>query len=282
MDGYRLERERVRAGFARAAAHYDEHAVVQARVRGQLLERLDYVRIEPSLVVDIGAGTGRAVRPLSERYPGARILALDSSAAMLHKGQGRGVCVIADAREVPLADGTADLIFSNFLLPWCDDPAAVFAEFRRVIAPRGLLSFTTLGPDTLVELRTAWYEADRRQHLHGFFDMHDIGDALVRAGFVEPVMDVERYTLTYPDVSALLEDLRRSGSANALPQRPRGLMGRGVLERLTRGYQQVEGRLPVTVEVVFGQAWCPAGRADAPAADRLARIDPRSIGRRQR
>lgn len=281
MSEYRLERERVRAGFDRAATHYDEHAVLQSRVREQLLERLDYVQIDPALVVDLGAGTGEAMQPLQERYPGARVLALDSSHGML--GRGRGARVLADAREMPLAAGAADLVFSNLLLQWCDDLDAVFAEFRRVIASHGLLTFTTLGPDTLIELRTSWREADAGQHLHGFFDMHDIGDALVRAGFAEPVMDVERYTLTYLDVPALLADLRCAGSANALPQRARGLTGRVAMQRLERAYQRyrADDRLPATVEVVFGQAWCPAGRG-AIAAGGVATIDPGGITRRQK
>ena len=280
MSEYRLERERVRAGFDRAAVHYDEHAVLQTRVREQLLQRLDFARIEPSLVVDLGAGTGEAIEPLQERYPGAQVLALDSSPGMLVRG--RGARVVADARELPLAAAAADMIFSNLLLQWCDDLDAVFAGLRRAIAPHGLLTFTTLGPDTLIELRTAWREADDKPHLHGFFDMHDIGDALVRAGFAEPVMDVERYTLTYLDVPALLADLRGTGSANALPQRSRGLMGRGAMQRLERAYERYRAgeRLPATVEVVFGQAWCPAG-GGVRAAGGVATIDPAGITRRQ-
>ena len=112
-----------------------------------------------------------------------------------------------DAERLPLADGSIDLILSNLMLQWCD-PDRVFAEFRRVLAPNGLLTFTTLGPDTLKELRSAWGQVDSHTHVNQFIDMHDIGDSLVRNGFAAPVLDVERYTLSYLDVRKLAADLK--------------------------------------------------------------------------
>jgi len=138
------------------------------------------------------------------RYSKAQVIALDSSRKMLQEAArqqswlrpfGR---VCADAELLPFADGSIDLIVSNLMLQWCN-PDAVFAEFRRVLAPHGLLSFSAFGPDTLRELRAAWKQVDSHSHVHQFIDMHDLGDALVRGGFAAPVLDVERFT--YPAVS---------------------------------------------------------------------------------
>ncbi len=170
----------------------------------------------------------------------------------------------ADAARLPLPDGCADLIVSSLMLQWCD-PDAVFAEFRRVLAPRGLLTFTTLGPDTLHELRAAWLAADSHTRVISFIDMHHIGDALVRAGFAAPVLDVERYTLSYTDVRALTADLKAIGARNATAGRPKGLTTPRQFAAMRSAYEvhRADGRLPATYEVVFGQAWAPAMRPAA-------------------
>jgi malonyl-CoA O-methyltransferase len=129
-----------------------------------------------------------------------------------------------------------------------------------VLAPHGLLSFTTLGPDTLREMRTAWGRVDSGTHVNPFIDMHDIGDALVRAGFASPVLDVERYTLTYLDVPQIAADLKATGARNAMVGRAKGLTGRGKFAALRGAYESArqDGRLPATYEVVFAHAWAPA------------------------
>jgi malonyl-CoA O-methyltransferase len=176
--------------------------------------------------------------------------------------------VCADAAQLPFADGSVDLILSNLMLQWCD-PDRVFAEFRRVLCPQGLLCFTTLGPDTLCELRSAWATVDSHTHVNQFIDMHDIGDALVRAGFASPVLDVERYTLTYLDVQKVAADLKDTGAHNSTAGRPRGLTGRGRFAALQAAYEAFrrDGRLPATYEVVFAHAWTPAGPARRPGQD---------------
>ena len=174
--------------------------------------------------------------------------------------------VCADAARVPLASRSVDLVFSNLMLQWCNDPDTVFGEFRRVAAPGGLLTFTTFGPDTLKELRSAWSAADGYSHVNRFIDMHDLGDALVRAGFAEPVMDVEQFTLTYDDLRGLMNDLKAMGAHNVTHGRSRGLTGRRRLAAAVAAYEafRVDGRLPATWEVVYGHAWvpdAPSGRA---------------------
>ena len=254
----------VRRSFDAASAGYDAASVLQSDVRDVLLERLGLTRLRPRLVLDIGAGTGHASRALQRRYPGAQVVALDSSLGMLRAAARQRSWIrpftrlCADASRLPLADGCADLIVSNFMLHWCDLDAAL-AEFRRVLAPRGLLSFSTLGPDTLAELRAAWSQVDAHPRVGQFMDMHDIGDALVRAGFAAPVLDVERYTLWYADVPRLAADLKAVGARNAALGRARGLTTPRKYAAMQAAYEvhRTDGRLPASYEVVFGQAWTP-------------------------
>ena len=274
LAAYALDSHRVRRSFDRAAATYDAAAVLHAEVRDQLLARLDLMKLAPRVVMDAGAGTGHAAHALIRRYPKATVIALDTSQRMLQAAGRRQswlrrfTRVCADAARLPFADGSVDLILSNLMLQWCD-PDAVFAEFRRVLAPYGLVSFTTLGPDTLRELRSAWRAADSRTHVNQFIDMHDIGDALIRSGFASPVLDVERYTLTYPDVRRVAADLKNTGAHNATMGRARGLTGRGQFAAFQQAYETFrrDGRLPATYEVVFGHAWSPgvAARHNGPS-----------------
>jgi malonyl-CoA O-methyltransferase len=265
ISAFALEPGRVRRSFDRAAQTYDGAAVLHTEVRENLLERLQLVTLVPRVVLDAGAGTGHGSRALKRLYPKATVLALDSSIEMLKlAGRQRSWLrpfqrACADAALLPLANGSVDLIVSNLLLQWCD-PDAVFAEFRRVLKPEGLLSFSSFGPDTLRELRSAWRQADAHIHVHQFIDMHDLGDALVRNGFAAPVLDVERFSLQYLDVRKVAADLKATGAHNATAGRARGLTGPRKFAAMQAAYEQFrqDGRLPATYEVVFAHAWAPA------------------------
>jgi len=242
--------------------------VLQREIADRMLERLDYIRLEPRLVLDLGCGTGYATQGLLNRYPKARVLALDFALAMLQQARRRGrwlrrpVPLCADAEQLPLADASVDLVFSNLTLQWCNDLGQVFQEFLRVLRPGGLLMFSTFGPDTLGELRTAWGAADGYSHVSPFPDMHDVGDALVGAGGADAVMDAERLTLTYPEVDRLMQDLKTLGAVNATAGRSRGCTGKGRLQAMRRAYEEhrLDGRLPASYEVVYGHAWAPRQR----------------------
>ena len=286
-----IDRAVVRDSFSRAATSYDAAAVLQARVRNELLERLQLVKLQPAVVVDVGSGTGHATLELKRRFRGARVIAADLAAGMLRESGRRQTLLrrfdrlCADAAALPLRDSSVDLLFSSLMLQWCPDPDAVLREFRRVLRPGGLLTFTTLGPDTLVELRRAWASADpHHPHVSTFLDMHDLGDALVRAGLAEPVLDVERCTLTYAEVRGLMHDLKAIGAHNAASGRPKGLTGRRTLQRMIEAYEafrRADGTLPATYEVVYGQAWGPVGpiRTRLPPAGEV-RVPVRDITRR--
>lgn len=286
---YALDRSAVRRSFNRASASYDQAAVLQTEVRARLLSRLDLVALDPRAVLDLGAGTGHASRELLRRYPRAQVIALDLAEGMLvasNRRQGwlrrfRRVC--ADALRLPLRDAAVDLVFSNLMLQWCAELDQVLAEVRRILRPGGLFTFTTFGPDTLRELRAAWQAADEYTHVNRFIDMHDIGDALVRAGLAEPVLDVERYTLTYDDVRGLMRDLKTIGAHNVNAGRARGLTGRRRFAAMLAAYEswRSDGRLPASYEVVFGQAWGPLVARHPTSAAGEVRIPIGSIGLRR-
>lgn len=286
---------RQRRAQARAAADYDAHAFLPREIAGRMAERLDYVTIAPTRVVDLGCGTGADLAMLQARYPQATVIGLDASPEMLMAGRspeapsltarlarfskellgksstGAAFRVAAQAGGLPLAANSTGLVWSNLLLADLADPRPAIAETARVLEVGGLWMFATLGPDTLRELRRAGAAAGMPTLTQPFIDMHDLGDLLVSAGFADPVMDMETLTLTYADLAGLLGELKGLGSTCALPGRRRGLATARHWQRLADAYPRLaDGRLPATVEVVYGHAW---------KAERKKTDDGRSIVR---
>ncbi|KRT55193.1 malonyl-acyl carrier protein O-methyltransferase BioC [endosymbiont of Ridgeia piscesae] len=265
-----IDKNQARRSFARAAARYDEVAVLQRETAQRMLERLDYIRHQPAVILDVGAGTGEATAKLAARYRKAQVIALDFALPMLQQARRRGPlfrkprCLCGDAEQLPLADASVDLIYSNAALQWCNDLNATFRELLRVLRPDGLLMFSTFGPDTLHELRHSWAQVDGMPHVSPFPEMHQVGDALVSAGFADPVVDVERVTLTYEAVAGLMRDLKTLGAHNVTRGRHKGLTGKGRLQAMYQAYEAFrrDGRLPATYEVVYGSAWAPKQRTE--------------------
>jgi malonyl-CoA O-methyltransferase len=288
-DAFRLDRERLRAAFDRASAGYEAAAALQARVSSELLERLAAFDFSPRVVLDLGAGTGRATRELKRRYPRALVIALDLSPGMLREARRhqrpwrRFARVCADALALPLAEASVDLVFSSLVLQWCEPLGQALGEVRRVLKPSGFFAFSTFGPDTLKELRAAWARADGLVHVNRFLDMHDVGDAIARSGLAEPVLDVDRLELGYPDTLALMRDLKAIGAHNVTAGRPRTLVGKARLKRMTEAYEALRrgDALPATYEVIYGASWGAAGPPAAASHAGEARIAPGSIRRRE-
>jgi len=261
-----LDINAIRLSFDRAASSYDHHAVLQREIESRLLERIEFQRHEPAMILDLGCGTGSASRVLARQFPRAGVIALDWAPAMLvqagaaiesdHQGIGR---VCADMHSLPLAARSTDLVFSNLALQWSYDLPAVFREFRRIMKADAMLVFTCFGPDTLHELKQAWRAVDDLPHVNDYPDMHDIGDELLAAGFREPVMDTERLTLEYPDVLSLMRELKGIGAHNVASRRLHGLTGKTRLKDMLQAYEAFRrgNRYPASYEIIYGTAFAP-------------------------
>ena len=249
-------------GFARAASTFDDMDVIHSEARSRMLDRLPFFELKPRRVLDLGSATGKGTVELATLYPTAQVVAIELSTPMAGKTRSRcaslsGVTsLVGNAEQLPLLDDTVDLIFANLLLPWCD-PQVVFQEAARVLSDGGLMVFTTVGPDTFQEIRRAWAEIDEHVHVHGFMDMHDLGDIAARAGLTEPVMDVDRLRLTYRHRERLFEDLKATGATNVAFGRRLQLTGPGRWQSFCAQLEayRVEGQLSISVELIFGLVW---------------------------
>ncbi|MBI3903730.1 MAG: malonyl-ACP O-methyltransferase BioC [Nitrosomonadales bacterium] len=280
MNEFEIDKRAVRRAFSRAAHDYDTAAVLQREICTRMLERLDYIKQQPARMLDVGSGTGWGTRQLAQRYPSAQVVALDMALGMLNMAReqsswwrklfsGRQQShVCADVEALPLAANSMDMVWSNLTLQWCNDLPATLRGLHDILKTDGLLMFSTFGPDTLKELRSAFHSVDGNSHVNRFIDMHDIGDMLMHGGFTEPVMDMEIITLTYNDVKTVMQDLRNIGAHNATAGRAQGMMGKAAWQNVIEGYERYrrEGKLPATFEIIYGHAWKPQPEATTSGA----------------
>jgi len=269
LDIAEIDRFAMRTAFEKAATSYDAAAVLQQEVANRLVERMDYMSMKPVSILDAGAGTGFISQRLASRYPKAKITGLDLAFNMLKQAKSKRSLkqrwnkqfnyINAEVENIPLADASVNLVISGLTLQWCQDLTKVFKEFRRILAPDGLLLFSTFGPDTLKELRQSWAKVDELAHVNAFTDMHDVGDALMQSGFADPVMDMEMLTMTYEDVKTVMRDLKQIGAHNVMQGRSHTMTGKNKLKNMMHAYEQFrdDGLLPVSYEIVYGHAWVP-------------------------
>ena len=252
----------LRRTFNRLADLYDGHAALEQEVASRLLERLEFHRLAPQRIMDLGCGTGQASAELKSRFRKAQVIGLDSSRAMVAQMRRRSrllrplKAVCADFSALPLADQSSELLYSNLAMQWCPDLVSLFAEFRRILMPGGMLLFSSFGPDSLAELRTAWAGADETAYTMEFTDMLEVGDALMAAGFQEPVMDTERITLSYPDIDALICELQATGTSGFLQGRYSLREAKDSIEKAYQAFR-VDGKYPVTYQIIYGTAFGP-------------------------
>jgi malonyl-CoA O-methyltransferase len=286
VNGGFVDRQQVGRRFSRVAANYDQADFFVREVDRRMQERLDFVKLDPKRILDLGCSRGGSFAGLAARYPAAELLGLDISPAMLQAGHAgrtgwqrwlglgrkeQARRLAGDAANLPLKSQSTAVVWSNLLLHWLDDPLPALAEAHRVLEVGGLLMFSTLGPDSLKELRSAF--SDGYAHTQRFIDMHDLGDMLVGCGFADPVMDMEVLTLTYDSLDDMLGEMRAAGSGCAMKARRHGLTGRQAWERARVAYESLrrDGRLPATFEIVYGHAWkvAPKQAADGRAIIRF-------------
>jgi len=252
------EKRWVGPSFSRAASGYDRVAALQRQVGEQLLAGLLESPFMPGIILDVGAGTGYCTARLAEQFPEAGLFALDIAEGMLRKLHGRPglrgkvLRVCGDGESLPLRDGSVDLVFSNLALQWCVDLPAALAEFRRVLRPAGVMLFSTFGDGTLCELHEAWAKTDGYSHVNAFVPLASVDSALAGLGVAMFEAGSERRVITYPDVDALLKELKGLGARNLTRNRPRHLTGKGVFRKMLAAYPKStpEGRIEASFEII--------------------------------
>jgi len=276
----------VRRRFDQAANGFDDADFVHSVTRDGLFERMAPTVVDARVVLDLGCATGSATHTLAKRFRGATILAVDLSLPMLKRCRAKRSwfsktsAVQADASILPFADQSVDVVFANLLLPWVNEPAEVVLEVSRVLRKDGLFVFASLGPDSLLEIRNAWAGVDDRSHVNRFLDMHDVGDLMVRAGLRDPVLDVDRLTVSYNNADDVFRDLTAAGARNSLQDRNRSLVGRKHFGAMRRRLENTgsDSGIELDLELVYGHCW--GGRP--PSQGGNIRIDATAIGVRRR
>ena len=253
-----LEKKAVAASFSRSAASYDSVAGLQRSVGEHLLTYLDERPREPDSILDLGCGTGYFSPLLRARYPEALYLGLDIASGMVDYARSRSPAdcewLVADAESLPLASASIDLVFSSLAVQWCARPEHLLAELARVLRPGGLCVFTSLGPRTLQELRSAWAAVDSHQHVNTFLPAANLLAAVECIPGVALALEQRDYCMEYTRVRELLDELKALGAHNMNRSRPAGLTSRRALQGMLQAYEARRslGLLPATYDVIFG------------------------------
>ena len=248
--------------FDRSANLFNNSDIVHSEIRDRLIDRLKFFNLEPKIILDLGAATGKSSLKLNKLFPTSKVIAMDNSLEMNRVSskyflKNPNVSVLyGDAEMIPLMDSCVDLVFSNLLLPWCDT-SVIFSEVSRILKNDGLFIFSSVGPDTLSELRKAWSTIDSLVHVHGFLDMHDLGDMLIKANLLDPVLDINRLSITYNNITSLISDIRSCGASNIAEGRRTSLTGKEKWNAFCRNIE-LENKgsgFNITIEAIFGHAW---------------------------
>jgi len=259
-----IDKKLISKAYDKAASTYEEYAFLQKEVASRLMERVDLMNVTPEQILDAGCGTGLATRMLAKKFGKSKITGVDLSPGMVERAKknkgffDKTQYQVADMQQLPFKDNQFDLVISNLALFWIKDLHKVFAEFNRVLKSGGLLIFSTLATDTLMELKQSWSRVDDDTHVNEFYDMHVIGDQVYKAQFENTVMDRDIITLTYKTLLGLMRDIKLTGATNLNPNRAKGLLGKSKFEKLKQTYHEFslpDGQLPATCEIAYGHGW---------------------------
>lgn len=258
-----IDLQKVRSLFEKRD-NVSDVAFLMREIARRMNERLSVMKIEPSRIIDAGCGYGDDLKILSEIFPDARLTGVDASFAVLTHAKKYGnrtdntfdyVC--GDFCRLPFEGMVFNMVWSNLGLHWHNDIASVFREWMRVLAQGGLMMFSCFGSGTWSSLRDFCNGLDKYSHVIEFDSMRDIGDKLVKAGFVAPVLEREWITVTYATAEKMLTDIRAFGG-NPLDERPRGLWGkkcyRKLMDYLNAGRNE-NGSLSLEFEVIYAHAF---------------------------
>lgn len=277
--------EHVRIHFDAVVLRYDEFAFLQDLAAKELLQRLDLLQLEIKTVLDLGAGTGLKLSALRKCFPKSQHILLDHSQMMLDLAKKKlswkqrllktVSLLCAPAVDTRLEDESVDICISNLLLPYIGEHEGIFSEVQRVMRADGVFCFTSFGPDTLQEMQEILVSLNSKSypnqaqssnnqlvieeqlHIGHLVDMHLIGDSLLKAGFREPVMDVDHVTLSFSTFDALWDELFYTGVIY-------GSYESAIKEQIRikyESYRNKEGDLPVSFEIIYGQAWANSNQS---------------------
>ena len=285
----RISSNHVIRQFARRSP-LDAAQFLYGEIAQRMLQRLSYIRIAPTTILDAGCGAAHALEPLRARYPELDYIGLDACPELLAVARDRYMAkpgfwsrlrnkptpaprfVQADLASTHLPPESLDLLWSNMALHWHPEPHDVLSEWRRILKPGALVMFSCLGPGSMQELRDAVSTAKLQTATPAFVDMHDFGDLLIERGFADPVMDQEIITLTYKTAEKLLDDMRILGGNASLDRRP-GLAGRQWRQQLIEALEaqrHLDGTLHLTLEVAYGHAWRTSAHRNAAGETRIS------------
>ena len=249
-------KKRVAQSFSRAAYTYDAVASLQRYVGEKLLHRFaGYSAAE--VVLDLGCGTGYFTQALQQKFPDAYVLAMDLAETMLQLARERnpwelGV-VCGDAEYLPLASASVDVVFSSLALQWCHNLPLLFSELNRVLKPGGKLIFSTLGPETLHELKSAWQQVDGYVHVNRFISGAELRENLQAGNFAVTELSQEFSVLQFANLSDLTRELKALGAHNINRGQAEGLTGRKKIAAFKAAYEHFrrDNSLPATYDVFY-------------------------------